>query len=157
MDTSHVNITYSIVEEAAFTQGPNSGKNNINTDPLFKNASAGDLSLKPFSPAVDAGTTALDILGEPRIFGFIKADMGAYEYQGLYKNSAFDLGTVSLDNEGIGSSSEYYGTPIVASDKILKPGVKTLYKAPNAIELNPGFKAEAVQAFEAEIGVETCP
>lgn len=160
-DTSHVNINYSIVEDVAFTQGPNSGKNNINSDPLFKNASAGDLSLKPCSPAVDAGTnagtTALDILGEPRIFGCIKADMGAYEFQGLYKNSAFDLNTVSLDNAGIGSSSTYYGTPIVASDKILKPGVKTLYKAPNAIELNPGFKAEAVQAFETEIGVEACP
>ncbi len=65
------------------------GGNNIDADPLFANTEIGDLRLRPFSPAIDAGdslqipagiTTDLD--GNPRIHGD-NVDVGAYEYSPL--------------------------------------------------------------------------
>ena len=63
------------------------GGGNIDTDPLFVNAAAGNLRLQENSPAIDAGlnsavpagvTTDLD--GNPRFSGPV-VDTGAYEYQ----------------------------------------------------------------------------
>jgi len=54
-------------------------------NPLFTNPTDGDFSLRPCSPAVDAGNNTLlpnnfstDIVGNPRIKNSI-VDMGAYE------------------------------------------------------------------------------
>jgi hypothetical protein len=77
------NITYSIV------QGGYSGTGNLNADPLFVNAAAGDLRLQACSPAINAGSnTAVpsgittDLAGNPRFFNNGTVDMGAYEFQG---------------------------------------------------------------------------
>jgi hypothetical protein len=57
---------------------------NINTDPLFKNAAAGDYRLKDSSPCVNAGLTlggmsgTTDLNGGPRVKSSV-VDMGAYE------------------------------------------------------------------------------
>jgi hypothetical protein len=57
--------------------------NNINEDPLFVDAAAGDVSLKPDSPCIDAGDpNAPDVLntdffGNPRV---LPTDMGAVEF-----------------------------------------------------------------------------
>jgi len=55
-----------------------------NADPLFKDPYAGDLSLKPLSPAIDAGSTQIalgipeDLLGNSRL---PNPDLGALEHQ----------------------------------------------------------------------------
>jgi hypothetical protein len=73
-------VTYSIV------QGGFTGTGNLDQDPLFVDATNGDLHLQAGSPAIDAGltsanTTTVDLDGKPRIVnGTI--DMGAYEFQG---------------------------------------------------------------------------
>ena len=76
-------VTYSIV------QGGHAGTGNLDADPLFVNAAAGDVHLQLGSPAIDSGTSAgapasaLDGVTRPRdgngdyVFAF---DMGAYEY-----------------------------------------------------------------------------
>jgi hypothetical protein len=73
------------------------GSNDINADPLFVDAAAGNLHLQPGSPAIDAGTNtysatgpnlvpSFDLDGNPRPVdggtgkGAI-TDMGAYEFQ----------------------------------------------------------------------------
>ena len=76
-------VTYSDV------QGSAAGAGNINADPLFVNAAAGDFHLTAASPCINAGTaTALpsgvtlpttDFDGRPRVIGSAP-DMGAYEY-----------------------------------------------------------------------------
>jgi hypothetical protein len=59
---------------------------NLNTDPLFTDAVAGDFTLQPNSPARNAGNTsffpasvsATDLAGNPRVSD-VSVDMGAYE------------------------------------------------------------------------------
>jgi len=69
------------------TPNVNQGSNNINTDPLFVNAPAGDVNLTANSPAIDLGSPtapnlpATDFDGNPRIFG-PAPDMGALEFTG---------------------------------------------------------------------------
>jgi hypothetical protein len=71
-----------------FAGGSGPGNNNVTADPLFVNASAGNFSLQPSSPAVGAGDPnsppsvigAMDFAGKPRIAGG-RVDIGAYEVQ----------------------------------------------------------------------------
>jgi hypothetical protein len=67
---------------------PGPGPHGPTSDPLFHNASAGDFSLQPMSPAINAGDPgtsvtvvgAVDLAGNPRILGG-RIDIGAYEAQ----------------------------------------------------------------------------
>ncbi|MFN3847966.1 MAG: beta strand repeat-containing protein [Spirosomataceae bacterium] len=73
-------VTYSNV------QGGYSGIGNLNTNPLFTNASGGDFSLQQCSPAINAGDntgiSGVDLANNPRIFNNGVVDMGAFEYHG---------------------------------------------------------------------------
>jgi len=60
-----------------------SGTGNIDSDPLFRNADAGDCRILASSPCVDAGdsaflSAALDLAGNPRVRG-AGVDLGAFE------------------------------------------------------------------------------
>lgn len=66
---------------------PTAGSGNITNNPLFVNASVGDLRLQSNSPCIDAGsgvyvTTSTDLAGNPRISGGA-VDIGAYEFQAI--------------------------------------------------------------------------
>jgi predicted outer membrane repeat protein len=85
--TGPVTLSYSLVE-GGLPPGCVDGGNNVYADPLFVEASGGDLRLLPGSPAIDAGDNAAvpsgvttDIAGNPRIVDET-VDMGAYESQG---------------------------------------------------------------------------
>ncbi len=76
------NITFSNVAGGPFTMG------NIDADPLFVNAAAGDYRLRQGSPCIDTGDTAAvppglvtDLAGNDRVYG-AGVDMGAYEWDG---------------------------------------------------------------------------
>jgi PKD repeat protein len=66
------------------------GPGNMDADPRFMDAAAGDFRLRPDSPCIDAGTNlteflSTDILGVPRPLdgngdGVARFDMGAYEF-----------------------------------------------------------------------------
>jgi C1A family cysteine protease len=84
-DASTPVVTYCDVE------GGYSGEGNINSDPLFANAEAGDFHLTAGSPCIDAGNNsatsipATDFEGDARIIdgnsdGTATVDMGADEY-----------------------------------------------------------------------------
>jgi hypothetical protein len=70
---------------------PTNGIGNIDADPRFVNAAAGDFRLRPDSPCIDAGTNLLsliqtDITGEVRPWdgnkdGVAAFDIGAYEFR----------------------------------------------------------------------------
>jgi hypothetical protein len=70
---------------------PTNGVGNIDADPLFVNAAAGDYRLRPDSPCIDAGTNLssliqTDITGEVRPWdgnkdGVAAFDIGAYEFR----------------------------------------------------------------------------
>ncbi|RXK59685.1 T9SS type A sorting domain-containing protein [Lacibacter luteus] len=74
------NTTYSIVES---NSGVFPGTGNLNVNPLFVNAAAGNLRLQQTSPAINKGNDAannesVDFDGNARVVDVI--DMGAYEY-----------------------------------------------------------------------------
>jgi hypothetical protein len=68
-----------------FGGGTGPGANSVTLNPLFNNALAGDFSLQPTSPAINAGDPstsatvvgAVDFAGNPRILGG-RIDIGAY-------------------------------------------------------------------------------
>jgi hypothetical protein len=99
-------------------QGNSTGGTIYNANPLFTNASIGDLTLNVCSPAIDTGTAsampAMDLLGNARPFdakpGGLTFDLGAYELQ----SSAVDVTpptaicqnvTVNLNAAGTGSTT----------------------------------------------------
>lgn len=70
--------------------------------PLFVNLATGDLHLRPGSPGIDAADlsddTFIDLDGNPRPLdgnkdGLARADMGAYEFNGLYFTSVTKTGS----------------------------------------------------------------
>ncbi len=81
-------ISYSLIQGSGGSAGWDAllgtdGGGNIDADPLYYGAEAGDLRLLVGSPAIDAGSIvsglpATDIVGNPRIQG-VTVDMGAYE------------------------------------------------------------------------------
>jgi hypothetical protein len=79
--TSASQVSYSIVNQAGFS-GIN---NNLNADPLFVNASAGNFELQSGSPALHAGTNK----GAPAIDGYCQPrgtppSIGVFEFAGPY-------------------------------------------------------------------------
>ncbi len=77
-----ITATHSIIQGGFF------GAGNLNTNPLFVNAAAGDFRLQACSPAINTGSNAdvpgditTDLDGNPRIFNNGTVDMGAYEFQ----------------------------------------------------------------------------
>jgi len=98
-------ISYSIV------QGGHAGTGNLNIDPLFVNAAAGNLRLQACSPAINAGSNAAvpsgittDLDGNARFFNSGVVDMGAYELQSMPPAI-----TCYQDNDG-----DTYGNPAIS-------------------------------------------
>ena len=96
-DNSNPTYTFSLIEGLNPAGIGNLDGTNPANDPLFINqpdyntapTAAGDLRLKPCSPAINAGNNAsvpsgitTDLDGNPRIYNNATVDMGAYEYQG---------------------------------------------------------------------------
>ncbi len=79
---STTNVHHSLVQGIA-------SNDNLDADPLFADANAGDFRILTASPAIDAGdglapelaSIAVDLAGNPRIHGTI--DMGAFENAGI--------------------------------------------------------------------------
>jgi len=85
-----------VVVRGTDIQGGYAGVGNINADPLFVNAAAGDLQLEPGSPCINAGSNAAvpagvttDLAGNPRILGGT-VDIGAYECVNIVFTAAGD-------------------------------------------------------------------
>jgi hypothetical protein len=78
-NSSTLTVSYSLV------QGGYSGTGNLSTDPLFVNASNGNLRLQACSPAINAGDntdiSGTDLDNNSRIYNNGTVDLGAYEYQ----------------------------------------------------------------------------
>ncbi|MGD9115884.1 MAG: hypothetical protein PVJ61_01690 [Dehalococcoidia bacterium] len=98
------------------------GEGNINTDPLFADAAAGDYRLSPESPCLDAGANALvpegldtDFEGDPRVMdgdgdGTATVDMGADEYYFEPPNRP-PLAPASPSSDGEGNFSWSFADP----------------------------------------------
>ena len=105
--SSTATVSFSIVQG-----GYASGTNILDVDPLFVDASNGDLRLSPCSPAIDAGTTIgapftdleggfrVDVLPGPGII-----DIGAYEFLDTPQTVEVVCGqaTVLIDEKGVGA------------------------------------------------------
>jgi predicted outer membrane repeat protein len=90
-------VSYSDVQRGLSGTGSTDAGHNIDSDPLFVDATHGDLHLQRGSPAIDAGTNSgaplFDLDHNPRPVdggsGHAVTDMGAYEFRPvLYVNAA---------------------------------------------------------------------
>ncbi len=121
------------------------GVGNVSNVPGFTNAAAGDYSLAPGSPAIDAGSTAAvpsgttkDFAGNPRVSG-LRVDFGAYERAGSVLTIQ---GKVLL--EGL-----YDASTQRMSTRLLTDGVLPLnqpYAALGHPRIGPGFDEDVASA-----------
>ena len=102
-------ITYSDIDLKDSSASPYPGTGNINTSPLFVDATNGDFHLQSNSPCIDAGDNSTsnipttDFEGDDRIIdgegnGTATVDMGADEYAGAPMDSDLDGVPDSVDN-----------------------------------------------------------
>jgi len=78
---------HTLLDYCCTTPLPGSGAGNMDANPRFIDAAAGNYRLQPTSPCIDMGDNAhapgtIDLDGNPRIFNGI-VDMGAYEVQAV--------------------------------------------------------------------------
>jgi predicted outer membrane repeat protein len=90
------------------------GNSNIQYDPLFLNASAGDFRLDAASPGVNAGNStfanaaSVDLAGSPRVYSNSIVDMGAFELQGAASPTALFYSTPqSIASCSVGGSAVF--------------------------------------------------
>jgi predicted outer membrane repeat protein len=145
-----VNITHSIVEEVAFTQGIFSGNNNLNLPPRFLDATNGIFNINCASAARNTGTLtgapAIDITGFARTGN---PDMGAYEYgYALIQNDL--AASLYIPIQGVPSITA--SSEILNDNNVLMQGIQSVLLAPGfevAPELGDGSNPTV---FKAEIG-----
>jgi hypothetical protein len=151
-------ILYSLVE------GGYDGIGNIETDPLFTNASQNNYSLQESSPVINIGDNSLyqinggnlqndkDLNLQVRVYNYASAgkiDMGAYEYQGNPKypiryvrqnatGSGTSWGTASGDFQAMINASEVQQV-WVAEGKYLSTGTGFILK--NNVKVLGGFSS----------------
>ncbi|MEN6307611.1 MAG: right-handed parallel beta-helix repeat-containing protein, partial [Anaerohalosphaeraceae bacterium] len=127
-------VTYSNIQEGF------DGPGNINSDPAFVDAGAGDFRLVWYSPCVDAGDNAApdlpaaDLAGNPRIMdgnddGMSVVDMGAYELEpGTTQTSRGSLSVIIEPNEAVDAGAMW---------RI--EGSAEWHNSGDVIELSPGY------------------
>jgi len=120
-----INDLFSFCEESNPECEPiiNEG-NNIDEDPLFVDAQAGDVSLQPESPCIDAGdpnapdVPDTDILGNPRVS---PPDMGAFEYLEIVDGHGSQGGCSITNNTDESSLAAFFAIPIlILTRRIIK-------------------------------------
>ena len=80
---SYASVNYSLIEGGYSGGGTvDEGEGNIDSDPLFVDASNGDFTLQEGSPCIDAGTADVDGDGDEDITDYfgLAPDMGAFEF-----------------------------------------------------------------------------
>jgi hypothetical protein len=102
------NLTSNTKEFTFYSIFPDAGtnsKNNLDADPLFSNAAAGDYTLTSSSPARGAGDVSvgltIDLAGTPR--GTETIDIGAYEYKSLLQKETTPEAAINYIDETLNS------------------------------------------------------
>lgn len=154
--TSIANVEYNDIEGGTYT-----GTGNINSNPKFKNPSAGagttyngankDWSLQETSPCIDAGTPStaglelppIDLLGKSRVYSSA-VDIGAYED----KSSLAACGTITTNTTWDANTINVNCDVTVASGARLTilPGTK--------VKFNGNYQLEILGSLYA-VGTET--
>ena len=148
--TSSHPTTQTMVATYSDIEGGWPGTGNINQDPLFVNAAAGDYHLQATSPAVDqvAPATAppIDLEGIPRpVPAGGQADMGAFEWfrAGVTlapdRASTEDPGTVAAYDLTVTNDGNVADTFLL--DVPVNPLGWTVAVVPPTVSLNPGASA----------------
>jgi hypothetical protein len=154
---SSTTVTYSNIQN---NENVWPGVGNINSDPAFIDAGAGDFRLAWYSPCVDAGDNAApglpaaDLAGNPRIMdgnddGMSVVDMGAYELEPGTTQASLGFMSVLIEpNEAVDAGAMW---------KI--EGMEEWHNSGDVIELSPGYYklefSEFSEWFEpATLGVE---
>ncbi|WP_162794306.1 3-coathanger stack domain-containing protein [Runella rosea] len=159
-DSSILSTTYTLMQlsNTAANYPPasfpaiDSGHNLFAQNPLFVDATSGNLRLQDCSPAINAGdligTTSNDLDGRlrPYPYGVAIADMGAYENQSIAGGGP---ATLNVTEPIINGTVLKVAGEITATNQVA--GATALYQATKSVTLLPDFSAIG-NGFTAFIG-----
>jgi Right handed beta helix region/Secretion system C-terminal sorting domain len=138
---------YSLIKGSTSTSDGNIKAVTYSATDIFTDYSGGDYTLKPNSPAINAGSNALfaglsastlDLAGNPRVYNYNQSgviDLGAYEYQNILPGTNNILYVNAYVSGGTGTGNSWTNAIPQLADALKFARINNNYTAANPLKI----------------------